>query len=265
MLVDSHCHLDFPHFSEDLDDVIARARDAGVHRMVTICTRPGRAGHGRAIAERYDAVYFAVGLHPAHVGEEPVPSVEELVALADHPKMAGIGETGLDFYRGKETAEEQGRSLLTHIEAARRTGLPLIIHARAADEALSRILCDAFDEAPYRCVLHCFASGIDLARKALQRGFYLSMSGIATFKSGENVREAFREAPIDRILVETDAPYLAPAPHRSKRNEPAFVRRTALAGAQLKGMEEEAFAAQTTENFFRLFDRVPRPRNADAV
>ena len=177
--------------------------------------------------------------------------------------MAGIGESGLDFYRGKETARDQERSLLVHIEAARRTGLPLIIHARSADEALTRILCDTFDEAPYRCVLHCFASGMELARQALQRDFYLSMSGIATFKSGENVREAFRAAPIDRILVETDAPYLAPSPHRSKRNEPAFVCRTARAGAELKGMNEEAFARHTTENFFRLFDRVRRPRSAD--
>ena len=263
MLVDSHCHLDFPHFADDLDQVIARARSAGVHRMVTICTRPRHPEAARAIAEQYESVYFAAGLHPAHVGDEPIPTVEDLILLADHPKMAGIGESGLDFYRGKETARAQERSLLVHIEAARRTGLPLIIHARSADEALAGILCDTFDEAPYRCVLHCFASGMDLARKALQRGFYLSMSGIATFKSGENVREVFRDAPTDRILVETDAPYLAPSPHRSKRNEPAFVCRTARAGAQLKGMDEEAFANQTTENFFRLFDRVRRPLNAN--
>ncbi len=263
MLVDSHCHLDFPHFAEDLDRVIDRAQNAGVHRMVTICTNPRHPEAARAIAEQYEPVYFAAGLHPAHVGNEPIPTIEELILLAEHPKMVGIGESGLDFYRGKATARDQERSLLVHIEAARRSGLPLIIHARSADEVLTGILCGAFDEAPYRCVLHCFASGMDLAREALRRGFFLSMSGIATFKSGENVREAFRAAPIDQILVETDAPYLAPSPHRSKRNEPAFVCRTARAGAELKEMDEAAFAYHTTENFFRLFDRVPRPRSAD--
>ena len=259
MLVDSHCHLDFPQFTDDLDDVVARARNVGVIRMVTICTRPEYPDAARAIAERYDPVFFAAGLHPAHVGTEPIPSVESLVKLAEHPKMVGIGESGLDFFRGRSTKDEQERSLLVHIEAARQTGLPLIIHARAADEVLSRVLCSAFDEAPFRCVLHCFASGLELARMALQRGFYLSMSGIVTFKSGENVREAFRETPVDRILVETDAPYLAPAPHRSKRNEPAYVLETACAGANLKEMDETSFAMQTTENFFRLFDRMPRP------
>ena len=265
MLVDSHCHLDFPQFTDDLDEVVARARGAGIVRMVTICTRPQHPHAARAIAERYDAVYFAAGLHPAHVGNEPIPSVDTLVKLAEHPKMVGIGESGLDFFRGRNTEEEQERSLLVHIEASRRTGLPLIIHARAADEALSRVLCEAFDEAPFRCVLHCFASGLQLARAALQRDFYMSMSGIVTFKSGENVRQAFREAPIDRILVETDAPFLAPVPYRSKRNEPAFVRATARAGAHLKGMDESSFAMRTTENFFRLFDRMPRPVTEDAV
>ncbi len=265
MLVDSHCHLDFPQFGDDLDEVLERARSAGVRRMVTICTRPRCAAASVAIAERHESVCFAAGLHPARVGSEPTPTVEELVRLAEHPKMVGIGESGLDFYRGGATALEQERSLLVHIEAARRTGLPLIVHARSADEELCRVLPDAYREAPFRCVLHCFASGARLAEEALRLGFYLSMSGIVTFRSGENVREVFRDAPVDRILVETDAPYLSPAPDRSRRNEPAFVRRTARVGASLKDMDEAAFAAQTTENFFRLFDRARRPDATDAV
>lgn len=265
MLIDSHCHLDFPHFSEDLDEVVARAAAEGVERMVTICTRPRLAHATVSIAERYESVYFAAGLHPAHVGDEPIPQIEELVQIARHPKMVGIGETGLDFYRGSDTARMQEQSLQNHIEAARQTGLPLIIHARAADEALLRILTKTWKEAPYSCVMHCFASGPTLARAALRQGFYLSMSGIATFKSGENVRDIFGETPVDRILLETDAPYLAPAPYRSRRNEPSFVHFTARTGAELKGLSVQEFAATTSRNFFRLFDRVRRPEIFDAA
>ena len=265
MLVDSHCHLDFPQFGEDLDAVIARAAAAGVVRMVTICTRPREIAASLAIAERHPSVFVAVGLHPARVASEPVPAVDELVRLAAHPRVVGIGETGLDFHRSGDNAPAQAESLRVHVEAARRTGLPLIIHARAADEALTRILSAEHDAAPFACVLHCFASGPALARAALDRGFYLSMSGIVTFRSGENVREVFRAAPLDRILVETDAPYLAPTPHRSRRNEPAFVRFTARAGAELKGLSEAEFADQTTENCFRLFRRLPRPGDDDAA
>ncbi|MCI4663904.1 MAG: TatD family hydrolase [Neomegalonema sp.] len=258
MLVDSHCHLDFPALIDELDDVIARANAAGVERMVSICTTPSGFDRVKAIAERHRSVYFAAGMHPLHVHEEPAPSVDEIVAWAQHPKMVGVGEAGLDYHYQKETEALQKESLAQQIEAARRTGLPLIIHSRDADADMAEILTREHAAEPFSCVMHCFSSGPALAETALGLGFYLSMSGVATFKNAHEVREIFQKAPIDRILVETDAPYLAPPPHRGKRNEPAYVRLTAEVGAQLFDMSLEDFGAQTTANFDRLFTKAAR-------
>lgn len=255
-LVDSHCHLDFPDFADTLPDVVARASAAGVTRMVTICTKLRNAPAVRAIAEAHAPVFFAAGTHPMSVADEPMASLTELVSLAAHPKFVGIGETGLDYHYTAESAGAQQDSLRLHIEAARQTGLPLIIHARDADADMARILTEEHRAAPFSCVMHCFSSGRALAEAALDLGFYLSMSGIVAFKKSTELRAIFADAPVDRILVETDAPYLAPPPHRGKRNEPAFVAHTAAAGAGVFDMSTDAFAAQTTANFERLFAKV---------
>ncbi|MDH2325538.1 TatD family hydrolase [Cereibacter sp. SYSU M97828] len=254
-IVDSHCHLDFPDFEGELPDIIDRARAAGVTRMVTICTRLRNLPRVQAIAEAHDGVFFAAGIHPMSVAEEPPVTVEDLVALADHPKFVGIGETGLDYHYTSETAEAQQVSLRIHIEAARRTGLPLIIHSRAADDDMARILTEEHAEGGYNCVMHCFSSSAELAKAALDLGFYLSMSGIAAFPRSQDLRDIFASAPLDRILLETDSPYLAPPPHRGKRNEPAFTALTAKVGADTFGLSIEDFAAATTANFDRLFGR----------
>ncbi|MDP0929812.1 TatD family hydrolase [Paracoccus onubensis] len=252
-IVDSHCHLDFPDFDGERDALVARAREAGVTRMVTICTRLRNEPQVRALSEAYDEVFYAAGTHPMSAAEEPMATVGELVALADHPKFVGIGETGLDYHYTAESAKLQQESLLIHIEAARRTGLPLIIHARAADEDMARILSDEYRAGAFTCVMHCFSSGPALAQAALDLGFYLSMSGIAAFPKSADLREIFAAAPVDRILVETDSPYLAPPPYRGKRNEPAYTAKTAAVGAGLFGMDYPDFARQTSENFDRLF------------
>ena len=252
-IVDSHCHLDFPQLAEDLEAVITRAREAGVTRMVTICTKLREAPRVQAIAEAHEGVFFAAGTHPMSVAAEPMVSVEDLVALAAHPKMVGIGESGLDYHYTAESAALQRQSLRIHIEAARQTGLPLIIHARDADEDMARILSEEHRAGSYDCVMHCFSSGEGLARAALDLGFYLSMSGIAAFPKSESLREIFRAAPLERILLETDAPYLAPPPYRGRRNEPAYTVHTAEAGAKAFDISLEAFAAATTANFNRLF------------
>lgn len=252
-IVDSHCHLDFPDFEGQTGDVVARAAAAGVTRMVTICTRLRHEPRVRAIAEAHAPVFYAAGTHPMSAHEEPMATVEELVHIARHPKMVGIGETGLDYHYTAETKPAQQASLRIHIEAARRTGLPLIVHARDADEDMARILTEEHRAGAYACVMHCFSSGAGLARAALDLGFYLSMSGIAAFPKSGALREIFAAAPVDRILVETDAPYLAPPPHRGKRNEPAYTAHTARVGAEVFGIDYAAFARQTTENFDRLF------------
>ncbi len=254
-ITDSHCHLDFPDFDGERDDIIARAREAGVHRMVTICTRLRQEPQVRAIAEAYRHVFYAAGTHPMSASEEPMATVEDLVALAAHPKFVGIGESGLDYHYTADSAEVQQQSLRVHIAAARETGLPLIIHARAADEDMARILAEEYRNGPYDCVMHCFSSGAGLARAALDLGFYLSMSGIAAFPKSQELRDIFASAPVDRILVETDAPYLAPPPYRGKRNEPAYTAHTARKGAEVFGMDWPEFAAQTEANFERLFSR----------
>lgn len=261
-LVDSHCHLDFPDLIGETDAVVARAAAAGVTRMVTICTRLRLQDQVRAIAEAHPSVFWAAGTHPMHVAEEPMATVEDLVALARHPKLVGIGETGLDYHYTAESAAVQAESLRIHIEAARRTGLPLIIHGRDADADIGRILSEEHAAGAYSCVMHCFTAGQALAETALGLGFYLSISGIATFRSAVSLREIFAAAPRDRLLVETDAPYLAPLPHRGKRNEPAYVAETARAMAAHLGMEPAEFAALTSANFDRLFPKAAAWRPA---
>ncbi|WP_288940656.1 TatD family hydrolase [uncultured Roseovarius sp.] len=261
-ITDSHCHLDFPDFDEERDQVIARATEAGVTRMVTICTKLRLEPQVRAIAETYDPVFYAAGTHPMSAADEPLASVEELVKLAEHPKFVGIGETGLDYHYTADSAEVQRQSLRIHIAAARETGLPLIIHARNAEDDMARILAEEHAKGAYSCVMHCFSSGAELARAALDLGFYLSMSGIAAFPKSGDLREIFATAPVDRILVETDAPYLAPPPYRGKRNEPAYTVHTAQVGAEVFGMEWPEFAAQTQANFDRLFWKAAQYRAA---
>jgi TatD DNase family protein len=252
-ITDSHCHLDFPDFDSERDAVIARAHAAGVTRMVTICTKLRLEPQIRAIAEAHNSVFYAAGTHPMSAADEPMATVAELVRMARHPKMVGIGETGLDYHYTADSKAVQQESLAVHIEAARQTGLPLIIHARAADADMARILTDAHRQGPFLCVMHCFSSSAELAKAALDLGFYLSMSGIAAFPKSQALRDIFATAPVDRILVETDAPYLAPPPHRGKRNEPAYTAHTARVAAELFGMGYADFAAQTQQNFERLF------------
>ena len=252
-ITDSHCHLDFPDFEGELPGVIARAAEAGVTRMVTICTKLRLEPQVRAIAEAYAPVFYAAGTHPMSAADEPLTSVDALVALAQHPKFVGIGETGLDYHYTSDSAEVQKQSLRIHIDAARETGLPLIIHARAADDDMAQILRDAYAAGPFGCVMHCFSSSAALAKAAIDLDFYLSMSGIAAFPKSQPLRDIFANAPVDRILVETDAPYLAPPPHRGKRNEPGYTAHTARIGADVFGLEYADFAAQTQRNFDRLF------------
>lgn len=261
-LVDSHCHLDFPDFNDELPQVIERAKSMGVRRMVTICTRIVNEPKVRAIAETYPEVFYAIGIHPMSVTEQPLVSVADLVAFARHPRMVGIGETGLDYHYTPESKPIQQESLRTHIQAAQETGLPLIIHARDADDDMAAILTEGNRAKPYSCVMHCFSSGAALAKAALDLGFYLSMSGIAAFPKSQELRDIFAAAPLDRILVETDSPYLAPPPYRGKRNEPAYSYFTARVGAEVFGLSEAEFAAQTTANFDRLFTKAARKAKA---
>ncbi|NIZ61552.1 LuxR family transcriptional regulator [Sedimentitalea sp. CY04] len=254
-ITDSHCHLDFPDFEGKLDEVIANAATAGVTRMVTICTKLKNEPTVRAIAEAHAPVFYAAGTHPMSAASEPMASLDELLALAKHPKFVGIGETGLDYHYTAESAQVQKDSLRIHIAAARDTGLPLIIHSRAADDDMTRILTEEMNNGAFSCVMHCFSSSPELARATLDLGFYLSMSGIAAFPKSQEIRDIFAAAPVDRVLVETDAPYLAPPPHRGKRNEPAYTAHTARVGAEVYGMDYADFAAQTQENFNRLFSK----------
>jgi len=261
-ITDSHCHLDFPDFRSDRDDVVARAVDSGVTRMVTICTRLRAEPRVRSIAEAYHRVHYTVGTHPMHTADGPLASVEELVEMATHPKFVGIGESGLDYHYTIGSKDIQQESLRIHIEAARRTGLPMIIHSRDADDDMARILTQEHRAGAFSCVMHCFSSGRALAETALDLGFYLSISGIAAFPKSTELRAIFADAPVDRILVETDAPYLAPPPRRGRRNEPAFVIDTARACAGLFDLDYTEFAARTEANFDRLFTKAT---NRDAT
>lgn len=252
-ITDSHCHLDFPDFADELDSIISRAQAAGVHRMVTICTKLQNEPSVRAIAEQYAPVFYAAGIHPMSAADEPLVKLDELLAFCEHKKMVGIGETGLDYYYSSDSAEIQKASLLVHICAAQQSGLPLIIHARAADEDIADILSAEYKNAPYPCVMHCFSSGETLARRCLDLGFYLSLSGITAFPKSDQLRAIFKLAPQERLLVETDSPYLAPPPHRGRRNEPAYVALTARAAADFFGQDYAAFAVQVEKNFNQLF------------
>ncbi|UTH47192.1 TatD family hydrolase [Loktanella salsilacus] len=253
ILVDAHCHLDFPDFDDERSAVIDRARAAGVTRMVTICTKLPNAPRVAAIADAYDGVFWAAGIHPMSVGEHAPVTVEELVTLAQHPKFVGIGETGLDYHYTAETKAAQQDSLRLHIEACRQTKLPLIIHARDADDDMARILREEYDAGKYTCMMHCFSSTRALAEAALDMDFYLSMSGIAAFPKSKELRDIFKDAPLDRILTETDSPYLAPPPFRGRRNEPAYTAHTAQVGADTFELSLDDFAKATSANFDRLF------------
>lgn len=264
MLVDSHCHLDFPDFETELDEVVARAGAAGVGLMVTISTRVKKLDTLLAIADRYENVYCTVGTHPHNAAEETEITADELIELSRHPKVVGIGEAGLDYFYDKAPRDLQAKGFRRHIEAARATGLPLVIHARDADDDVAAILREETGKGAFPFILHCFSSGPALARTGIELGGYISFSGILTFKKSEALREIAGFVPHDRLLVETDAPYLAPMPHRGKRNEPAYVAHTAAVLADTIGLSEEDVAKLTTENFFRLFTKVPRPHHGGA-
>lgn len=259
MLVDSHCHLEYDTFEEEGSAVVERARAAGVGTCVTIGTKLSTFPKTLAVAERYDDVWCTVGIHPHDAANEPLTDPGALIEACNHPKVIGIGETGLDYYYDHSPRAEQATNFLVHIDAAQETGLPLVIHTRDAEDDTIAILDEKLKRAPFTGVLHCFSGSAKLAEAGLRQGLYLSASGILTFKTAEPLREIFRAAPLDRILVETDSPYLAPIPHRGKRNEPSFVVQTAKLLAELKGLTLEELATVTTDNFFRLFGKARRP------
>lgn len=259
MLVDSHCHLDFPDFADDLAGIVARAEASGVGRMVTISTRVKKLPDLVAIAERFPNVYCSVGTHPHHADEEDGITTEELVKLAQHPKVVAFGEAGLDYFYEMGSRPAQERGFRAHIAAARETGLPLVIHTREADEDCGKILEDEMGKGAFRAVLHCYTGGRDLAMKAIDLGLMISFTGILTFKKSQTLRDLAAELPADRVMVETDSPYLAPGKYRGKRNEPAYVVETAKVLAEVRGVSLDEIARQTTENFFRLFGKVPAP------
>lgn len=259
MLVDSHCHLDFPDFDSERDAIVARAVEAGIGRMVTISTRVRRFATILAIAERYAPVYCSVGTHPHNAGEEADVTTEELVRLAEHPKVVAIGEAGLDYFYDHAPRDAQAKGLRVHIAAAREMGLPLVIHSRDADDDMIGILEEETGRGAFPFVLHCFSSGQKLADAGIRLGGYVSFSGILTFRKSEELRAVAKTVPHDRLLVETDAPYLAPMPFRGKRNEPAFVAHTAGVLAETIGVSTAEIARLTTDNFFRLFNKMPRP------
>lgn len=258
-VVDSHCHLDYPGLTEDLEGIVRRAGEQGVRLMLTIGTRVRRFDQVLAIAERHDNVFCTIGTHPHHAAEECDVTVRALVELAAHPKVVGIGEAGLDYHYDNSPREVQAESFRVHIGAARETGLPLVIHSRSAEEDTASILEDEMTRGVFKPLLHCFSSNWDLARRSLALGAYVSFSGILTYKNAEDIRETARRVPENRLLVETDAPYLAPVPFRGKTNEPAFVVKTLETLASLRHISAVDLAAVTSENFFTLFDKVPRP------
>jgi TatD DNase family protein len=264
VLVDSHCHLDFPDFAEERADVVRRAVEAGVGRMVTISTRVRRLPDILAIAEAFPEVFCSVGTHPHNAAEEPDITADELIRLSKHPKVVAIGEAGLDYHYDKSPRSLQAAGFRTHIAAARETGLPLVIHAREADADMAAILRNETAKGPFPFILHCFSSGRDLAMTGVELGGYVSFSGILTFKNSQDIRDIARDVPPDRLLVETDAPYLAPPPHRGRRNEPAYVVNTAKVLADTIGVGEAEIASITTANFFRLFSKMPKSAEADA-
>ncbi len=258
MLIDSHCHLDFPELASDEAGVLARARTAGVGGMLTIGTRLDQFERVRAIAERHDHVWCSVGVHPHEAKEEGQRTPDRLIEATRHPKVVGIGETGLDFYYEHSPRDEQMESFRAHISASRQTGLPLIVHTRDADRETIDVLEEEAGKGAFPGLIHCFSSGAEVASHALALGLYISISGIVTFKAAEALRGIVRDIPLDRLLVETDSPYLAPVPKRGRTNEPAYVAHTAAKVAELKGVSVDELKAATTENFFRLFAKAER-------
>jgi len=258
-LVDSHCHLDYLERDGEIEPVVARALAAGVGTLVTICTKLSEFDRIEAIARRFPRVFCSVGVHPHEAGKEGQQTPDRLIELAGHDKVVGIGETGLDYFYEHSPRAAQQVSFRAHIAAARETGLPLIVHARDADDDTVAVLQEEYAKGAFPGVIHCFTAGPALAKAALEIGFYISLAGIVTFKSAEDLRRTVAEVPLDRILVETDSPYLAPVPKRGKTNEPANVVYTADALAKLCGVEMAEFADLTTDNFFRLFSRAARP------
>jgi TatD DNase family protein len=258
LLVDSHCHLDFPDFAEELDAVVARAGQAGIGLMLTIGTKLDKFPAVQAIAEAYSQIYCTVGVHPHEAEKDWGYAAETLIRLADHPKVVGIGETGLDYYYDHSPRDLQIRSFRAHIDAARQSELPIIIHTRDADDDTIRVLEEEMAKGAFKGVIHCFTGTQRLADACLAMGFHISLSGILTFKTAAALRDVVKSIPMNRLLVETDSPYLAPIPHRGKRNEPAFTAHTAKLVADLKGVTESEMASRTTDNFFSLFNKVPR-------
>jgi TatD DNase family protein len=258
MLVDSHCHLDFPDFADELDAVVGRARAAGLQRIVTISTRVRQHDRVLAVAERYDDVFCSVGTHPHNAHEELDITADDLIAITRHPKVVAIGEAGLDYHYDYSPRDAQARGLALHIAVARLTRLPLVIHSRDADDDMARTLREESDAGAFPFVLHCFTGGAALAQEAVALGGYVSFSGVLTFKKSDDLRAIAAALPADRLLVETDAPYLAPGKFRGKRNEPSYVVETASTLADVRGDSPDAIAAQTSANFFRLFAKVPQ-------
>ena len=255
MLVDSHCHLDFPDFEGELPEILERAGAAGVGCLLTICTHVSRFDAVLALAEAHDNIFCSVGIHPHEAAHEPEVSAEKLIELAGHPKVVGFGETGLDFHYENSPRADQERSFRAHIAAARESGLPVIVHSRAADDEIIEILADEQAKGAFSGVIHCFSSGPEMARAVLDFGLYISVAGIVTFKNAGALRETVKSVPLERLLVETDAPYLAPVPKRGKRNEPAFVAHTAAEMSAILGIGGDELAKATTDNFFRLFSK----------
>ncbi len=258
-LVDSHCHLNFPDFKDDIEAVIARAHAAGVEVMQTICTEMEEFDEVAAIAEVHEGIYCSVGVHPNESGEKQMANLAGLLSKTSHPKVIGVGETGLDYHYERSDRAVQQESFRIHIGAARESGLPLIVHTREADDDTVNILTEEMKKGAFKGLIHCFTSSKYLAEKSIELGFYISLSGILTFKSAQDIRDTVRDLPLERLLVETDAPYLAPLPHRGKRNEPSYVAITNRKLAEIKQISEEECARATTENFFRLFDKAKRP------
>ena len=258
MLIDTHCHLDFEDFAEERDQIISRALEAGVKQMITISTRIRKFDRITALTDAYEQVFCSVGTHPNNAHEEPDIETDEIVKLSEHPKCVAIGEAGLDYFYDYAPPEVQATGLRRHIAAARVTGLPLVIHARAADDDMAAILKDEAGKGAFPFLLHCFSSGAELARVGVELGGYVSFSGILTFPKSEDIREIARSVPRDRLLVETDAPYLAPKKWRGKRNEPSYVVNTAQVLAETIGVSEDEIAEITTENAFRCFSKMPR-------
>ncbi|OHB28139.1 MAG: LuxR family transcriptional regulator [Phenylobacterium sp. RIFCSPHIGHO2_01_FULL_69_31] len=258
MLIDSHVNLHAPQFDEDRDAVIERARAAGVQLMVNICDRVSNFPAVRALADQPD-IWCTVGTHPHEAKENPDLSAGRLVELAADPRVVGIGECGLDFHYDLSPRDIQGKVFRTHVAAARQTGLPLVVHTREADDVMGAILEEEYAAGPFRLLMHCYTSGAELARRAAALGAWFSVSGIATFKAAEDVREVIRDMPAERIIVETDCPYLAPVPHRGRRNEPAYIPHVLAKLAEVRGWTLDEAEQRTTDAFFDLFDRIPRP------